>query len=212
MRKFYLMLVFIIVVMLAGCSSFSSYQTAQVLDPDEDAFQIGVGLTVTSFSLEEDGQEIDYEEVAYSKLELLIRTAVTESFDFGAKFWTGGISVDGKYQFVDGEKLDMAADLGFSYSGIEVDDEGVTFIDFQPALLMTYNFDEKFSLTLAPKAVIRKVSRDNEEDTNTFLGGTLTLSLGGKKVRILPEIGYYKGEDRLGQEVSVTHGGVGIQF
>lgn len=212
MRHFYLLLVLIMVIMLAGCTSFSSYQTAQVLDPDEDEFQFGVGLTVTSFELEDDGQELDYEEIAYYKTELLFRTAVTESFDFGAKFFLLGISVDGKYQFVDGDKLDMAVDLGFAYSGIEVDDEPVRFIDCQPALLMTYNFQENFSVTLAPKAVIRNVTRDGEEDTQTFVGGTLTLSFGGKKVRILPEIGYYKGEDRLGQDVSVTHGGVGIKF
>jgi hypothetical protein len=199
--------------MLAGCASFSSYQTAQVLDPDEDAFQMGIGLAVTSFELEEDAVETDYEEISYYKTELLIRSAVTESFDFGAKFWTLGLSVDGKYQFVDGEKLDMAVDLGFSYSGIEVDDEGVRYLSFQPALLMTYNFTEKFSVTLAPRAVILNVSHDEEgDDTQTFLGGTLTLSFGGKKVRILPEIGYYKAEDRLDQEVEVIHGGIGIKF
>jgi len=213
MRNFYLMLVFIIVVMLSGCASFSSYQTAQVLDPDEDDFQIGIGLTVTSFDLEEDAVETDYEEMSYYKTELFLRSAVTENFDFGAKFWTVGLSVDGKYQFVDGEKLDMAVDLGFSYSGIEVDDEGVRYLSFQPVLLMTYNFTEKFSLTLAPRAVIAVVSHDEEgDDTQTFVGGTLTLSLGGKKMKILPEIGYYKAEDRLGQEVEVTHGGIGIQF
>jgi hypothetical protein len=213
MRNFYLPLVLIIVVMLAGCASFSSFQTAQVLDPDEDEFQIGIGLAVTSFELEEDAVETDYEEMSYYKTELLIRSGVTESFDFGAKFWTVGLAVDGKYQFVDGEKIDMAVDLGFSYSGIEVDDEGVRYFGFHPALLMTYNFSEKFSVTLSPRAVILNVSHDEEgDDTQTFLGGTLTLSLGGKKVRILPEIGYYKAEDRLGQEVEVIHGGIGIKF
>lgn len=216
MRNFYLLLVLIIAVMLAGCTSFSSYQTAQVLDPDEDEMEFGIGMTVTSFQLEGDAQELDYEEVSYYIAELIFRTAVSKRFDFGAKFYFSlpvGLMLDGKYQFVDGEKVDMAADLGVSYCGYEVDDEGVRFFDIQPALLMTYNFTERFSVTLAPKAIIRNINHGDEgDDTQTFVGGTLTMSLGGKKMKIMPEIGYYKGEDRLGQDVSVIHGGIGIKF
>lgn len=213
MRKFFLLLVLISWTFFIGCTSFSSYQTAQVLDPDEARF--GVGLTFTSISPEE-GVETDYEDITYSIPEFLFRIGVSESFDFGGKVYASfpfmGVVLDGKYQFVDGDILDMAIDLGVSYTGVEVGDVKTNYLDFYPALLMTLNFSEKFSVTLAPKVLLRQVSSDIEDDyTETIPGATLTLSI-GKKVRVMPEIGFYKGEDRTGQEIEFMHYGLGILF
>jgi hypothetical protein len=105
----------------------------------------------------------------------------------------------------------MAFDLGVGYTGVEIGDEDLTYLDFYPALLMTYNFSDAFSATLVPKVIVRRISSDVGDDTETIPGATLTLSI-GKRTRIMPEVGYYKGEDRLGQEIEFMHWGIGIQF
>lgn len=128
-----------------------------------------------------------------------------------ASFPIVGIVVDGKYQFFDGDDVDMAFDLGVSYAGIAVGDVDATFLDFYPALLMTYNFSEKFSATLAPKVLTRRFSSDTETYTESYPGATLTIAIGGK-FRIMPEVGVYKGKDSLGQDIQFTHWGVGLNF
>ena len=212
MQKCKVCMLFAVFTVLSGCASFSSYQTAQSLG--EGKSQFAIGLTVTDQSV--DGPEADYEEAAYFTPELIFRTGVTDGFDVGAKLYVAypivGVVINGKYQFLDGPGLDMAVDFGVGYSGVELNNNDITYVDFYPALLMTYNFSDTFSATLAPKVVIRRAKVAGAgTDTESFPGATLTLSL-GKKVKVMPEVGYYKGKDRLDADVEVVHFGIGFGF
>lgn len=212
MRTIKACMIFILLAVLSGCASFSNYQTAQSLG--EGNSQFAIGLTFTDQSVE--GPEADYEDIVYFTPELIFRTGVTQSFDVGAKVYIAypivGAVINGKYQFLDGPSFDTAFDFGVGYTGVEINDNDITYIDFYPALLMTYHFSNYASATLAPKVVIRRAKiSGGGTDTEIFPGATLTLAL-GKKVKVMPEVGYYTGRDRLDGDVEVFHFGIGFGF
>lgn len=201
--------------LLSGCLSLSSYQTAEALP--EGKSQFGVGLTVTTIKPDPASVDVIYEDISYFTPEIMYRAGVGGNFDMGAKLWFTypaiGIVVDGKYQFVDGDKFDMAVDLGVGYSGVETGsaDTRISFVDVVPALLMTYHFSDKASLTLTPKFLYRKPSGAVASDAEHYTGATLMLAL-GRKIRVMPEVGYFKGEDATGFDNEFTYYGIGFMF
>jgi hypothetical protein len=210
MRHGRMLLVFVCAVLLGGCATYSNYQTAQVLDKGEKQF--GLGLSYLDQKSEQ-GAEIVYESEKVVIPEFIFRAGLSERFDFGIKLYTAafvlGAVVDGKYQFLDGETFDSAINFGVGVAGLE--HGGAAFLDFPAGLLMTVNFSEAFSATLVPKVILRRVSADAGSDTGLVYGGTLTLAF-GKKSKILPEIGYFEGDDILGQKASFLQYGVGVLF
>ncbi len=204
------LLVLLSVILLGGCATYSNFQTAQVLDKGETQFGFGLSfLTQRS----EQGEEIAYESGTVIIPEFMFRDGVFDRFDFGVKVYTTafvlGVIADGKYQFLDGASFDSAIDVGVGYAGLHHED--ATFLDFPIALLMTYNFSDRFSTTLAPKLIYRKVSTDEGSDTGIVYGGTLTFAF-GRKTKVMPEIGYFVGDDILGQKASFLQYGIGIMF
>ena len=182
----------------AGCVSLSTFQTARVL-PDTGT-QLGVAVSAASSYVHEDLLTED-ESVAGGALEAYYRTAIADHFDVGIKAYLLGTIIDGKYQFHDTERLDMAVDLGVGYSRFTVGENDVTILDLYPTLLMTFNLSEKVDLTFAPKIIARFISGPN--DNLTLVGGTMMLKFGP----IMPEFGYYVGD---GDNVSTF--GVGLSL
>lgn len=178
----------VLVVLIAGCASLTTYQKAQVLKEDESQF--GIALTSTDASLVDDEEDPFFESITYIVPEVYYRTSVSSKVDFGAKIFPLSAVIDGKYQFVDGEKFDMAADLGISYSKYSFDDKETTIFDIYPIILMTCNLSKKVDLTLAPKVITRFLSSDDSRETLTMPGATLSLAIGP----IMPEIGYFTSE------------------
>ena len=129
------------------------------------------------------------ETITGGTLEAFYRTSISSNFDFGMKAYFVGVVIDGKYQFHDGERFDMAADLGIGYNKFSSGDSDVTILDFYPTLLMTFDLSKNVDLTCAPKIIARFVSGPTE--TSTLLGGTMMLTFGP----FMPEIGYYVSED-----------------
>ena len=181
-----IILIFVVLVILfSGCASLSTYQKAQVLK--ENSGQFGVALTSTDVSLlDEDEEDPFFESFTFIVPEIYYRTSVSKKMDFGAKLFPLSAVLDGKYQFVDGEKFDMAADFGIGYSKFAVDDKETGILDIYPTILMTFNLSEKLDVTLAPKVITRFLSSGDSKETITMPGGTLSLSLGP----LMPEIGY----------------------
>lgn len=210
MKRGCFLLVLLSAVLLGGCATYSNFQTAQVLDKSEKQFGLGFSFLDQK---SEKGQEVVYETEKVFIPEFMFRSGVSERFDFGVKLYTSafvlGVVVDGKYQFLDGDAFDSAIDVGIGLAGLEYGD--ASFLDFPVGLLMTFNFSDSVSITLVPKVIFRIVSVDTGSDTGLVHGGTLTLAF-GRKTRIIPEIGYFEGDDILGQKASFLQYGVGIMF
>jgi hypothetical protein len=182
-------LALVVFVLVAGCASLSTYQKAQVLKEDESQF--GIALTSTDAHLVNNEEEDPFfESVTYIVPEVYYRTSLGNKVDFGAKLFPLSAVIDGKYQFVEGEGFDMAADLGISYSKYSFDDKETTIFDIYPTILMTFNLSKKVDLTLAPKVITRFLSSDESRETVTMPGATLSLAIGP----VMPEIGYYTSE------------------
>ncbi len=180
------LLFLVLVVLVAGCASLTTYQKAQVLKENESQF--GIALTSTDASLVE--EDPFFESVTYIVPEVFYRASVSSKVDFGAKIFPLSAVIDGKFQFIEGEKFDMAADLGLSYSKYSFDDKETTIFDIYPTILMTFNLSKKVDLTLAPKVITRFLSSDDSKETVTMPGATLSLAIGP----IMPEIGYFTSE------------------
>lgn len=184
-----------------GCVSLSTFQTARVL-PDTGTQFGAAASTVSSYTLllEEEGED-SFESVTGGTLEVFYRAAIADNFDVGIKAYFIGAIIDGKYQFHDTERLDMAADLGVGYNRFTVGENDVTILDLYPTLLMTFNLSEKVDLTFAPKIIARFIS--GPSDNSTLVGGTMMLKFGP----IMPEFGYYVGD---GDNVSTFGVGIGV--
>ncbi|RME64014.1 MAG: hypothetical protein D6778_08700 [Nitrospirae bacterium] len=199
---------FYLVLLTVGCASFSNFQTAETLEPGKTSF--GAGVTATTVSPEPQVEDVYYESITYITPEMSFRYGAAEHFDIGARLYTSlpiGLIVDGKFQFLDTKSFDAAAGLGVSYSGIEINDNSIRFLDLYPALLFTYHLSEGLSTTLAPRVIVRNISSDTAGDeTQTIPGATLTLAI-GKRVQFMPEVGYYQSSD-----VKFINYGVGINF
>lgn len=115
----------------------------------------------------------------------------------GAKIYGGvpiNIVLDGKYQFYNGNKFDMAVDLGIGYNEIE----NIRYTDIYPALLFSYKCSNSFGITLAPKKIIRQIE-NGTPTSQEWTGGTISFFL-GKKTKFIPEFGSY--ESDLGYKVN----------
>lgn len=183
-----------------GCTSLSTFQTAQVLEENKTTF----GAAVSAFPHydfegdDEDGVGVD-EAVLGGTIEGFYRTSISSTFDVGLKAYLIGGIVDAKYQFLDQETVDMAFDLGIGYQQISTDEESYRYIDFYPTLLVTFHLAEKFSLTFAPKVIARHVT--GHAKRSNLAGGTMMLKIGP----FMPEIGYYNIDG-----TRITSFGVGI--
>jgi hypothetical protein len=104
MKNFYFCLwaALVALILLSGCMSLTTLQSAKTLDPGKVTVGLGAGLATDGKS----GGPV---------AEAGMRAGVAKNFDFGAK-WSYPLLLffDGKYQVADGS-LKVAADLGWSY-------------------------------------------------------------------------------------------------
>ncbi|MBN1997620.1 hypothetical protein JW935_08720 [candidate division KSB1 bacterium] len=176
------------VMLVSGCASLSTYQSAKVLPENE--LSVGGALTGTGISLADDGENEFYENINFILPEFFLRASVSKNFDAGFKFFPLAGVVDGKYQFVRSNGFAMAADLGIGLTSLSIGDEKTSMLDLYPTLLFTFDLSEKVDLTFAPKLITRFISAGDEKDQFNMPGFTVTLSLGPIK----PEIGFYTSE------------------
>ena len=178
----------VLVILCAGCVSLSTFQTARVLQENESQFGVAASTNSGYTLIIEEVGEDSIETITGGTLEAFYRTSISSNFDIGMKAYFVGAIIDGKYQFHDGERFDMAADFGIGYNQISIDDSDFTILDFYPTLLMTFDLSKDVDLTFAPKIIARFISGPTEN--STLVGGTMMLRFGP----LMPEIGYYVSE------------------
>lgn len=182
----------------AGCISYSNFQMPDVLD-EGDAL-IGVGATAVAAD-------------QFGLLpEVYARYGFSDRVDAGAKIAGippfGLLFGDVKYQLVDGP-VAVAADLGISYAGGSADipfdddesEEDYSFVGLYPAIMV--GTDRLYG---GAKAIY---IAGGTADTEWISGDVFGLFAGtsfGDRVRLLPEVHAYFGDD-----VAVL-GGIAFEF
>ncbi len=107
-------------ILCAGCVSLSTFQTARVLQENESQFGVAASTNSNYTLLIEEDDEVSNETITGGTLEAFYRTPISSNFDIGIKAYFVGAIIDGKYQFHDGERFDMAADLGIGYNQLVI--------------------------------------------------------------------------------------------
>ena len=127
-----------------------------------------------------------------------------------------GLIGDVKYQFFDGEVLDMAVDLGVGTALVPhiVDNETKwdTYNSIYPAAIFTLNFSDKFrtSLSLEHKKSYND-SPESEKSNTSFNGGSINISA-GKDYLFMAQTSYFTGKDFQGRDVLLKSFGLGFAF
>jgi hypothetical protein len=163
-----------------GCVTFSTFQSAEVIDAGEVEFGLSVSVAVL------DGES------NLGEVTLMGRVGLGYNFDLGLKMFGfppfGGYYGDVKYQFMEGP-LAGSAVLGVSYFGVEFNDEDQSLTAFYPALLFGNG-----TFYGGPK-MIYFTSRFNLFDTSAqadasvfgfVLGGAF-----GNRLKLMPEVNVY---------------------
>ena len=201
MRNFNFTLL-IIAAVLSGCASLSTYQTAQVLE--QGVSQKGVAVSATK--VESEGGLLD--DVTMIVPEFFYRAPLSEKFEYGVKLSPTSLIADGKYQFVDSGSWDVAADLGMGFFAYATEGEEAIFIDFLPAILVSFTLTEDTVFTIAQKGIIRYIAAGGDQEISTLGGATLGLAI-GKKIRLMPEFGFFRWKDK---DSGFGYFGFGIAF
>ena len=168
-------------LILSGCVSYTTLQSARPIDPGEVDLDAGTAVFP--------GKRTSVIP------EVGVRAGVARNFDMGAKFnFTGVLSADGKVQFIE-KPLRVSADFGWSYFGLRGDINSTT-VAFYPSILVgedhwyagvrqTYETSSGTFNIFGPGSF-----SSDQVSTNIVLGGSI-----GDKVRVLPEINIYFRED-----------------
>jgi hypothetical protein len=150
-------------LVMGGCASISTFQTARTLKPGET--QKGVGVTAGNPLISPSWGA--RKSVVYPWLEFWLRKGLSENLDWGIKTWgllEGGM-VDLKCQFLPDESPWQVAGslgLGVSSRGLELglEAESYTFFDLHVPLFISRDFGESFTFYISPKYIHRVVIGD----------------------------------------------------
>lgn len=188
----------------SGCVSLSIFQPPETLEEGELVGGVGAAGFSVPGDTAEDATVSFWPEAGF-------RLGLGGGFDVGAKFAGvppfGTIYGDVRWQLVPGP-LAVTAGLGGSYAGVtEVDGEEFTFSAVYPSLAVGSD-----RLWVAGRGIIVSTGSADELFVSDALWGVVAGTALGDRVRLLPEIEMYFGEDEvllglgLGLQVGILEG------
>ena len=207
---------------IGGCFSSTFYKSATV-EEGKGSFGLAVGFSTMQYSNEtlHDGSSIEKSRF-WPSWEFFVQHGITKNFGLGLK--TNLVSIvadtnfvaDAKYQYFDGEVLDMAFDLGVGISSFPQTRDNETVYDnyysVYPAAIFTLNLSDYFrtSLGLEHKKIYNS-NPEGEESTASFRGGSVNISA-GKDFNFIFQTSYFDGNDFKNNEVVLRSIGFGLAF
>ena len=224
MKIYYLFLIKLLSIcfFIGGCFSSTSYKSATV-EEGKGSSGLAVGISTMQYSNENlnDGSSFKKSRL-WPSWEFFFQYGLTDSFGMGLKTNLGSIIADtnfiadAKFQYFDGEVLDMAFDLGIGTSSFPQirDNETVydTYNSIYPAAIFTLNFSDKFrtSLSLEHKKIDNS-NPEGDESSASFNGGSINIST-GKDSNFIAQTSYFTGKDFKKYEVVLRSIGFGFAF
>jgi hypothetical protein len=185
---------------LGACANMSALQTAETLPEGKAEFSAGLGYVNHKAIVEGDSDS----KASAPYMEFQYRRGLMKNLDAGVKatlIGTGGADV--KYQFVDGEKFDMAVGTSLAYMSISSasgesttggnttttsSGPSSTVIDWTVPLYMSTPVSETVTLYASPKYMLRKATGG---DALNILGATGGVKW-GKESGVMVETSYGK--------------------
>lgn len=183
----YRSLVFVSMLLLTGCISFSTMQTAHTLAPGRTSgYLAAVGQTSRQTGGVEVSEDKDEsKKVSSAFFEGGVRVGVVDSIDIGVRsnFTLGSFFSDVKFRMFEAEKLTLSGGLGASYLsfGVSPTNQNAKFQTYElhAPLYTTLELHKFVDLTVTPRVIIRQIVGMNE---SAAFVGSVGLFI-GKKVR-----------------------------
>lgn len=200
MKNFALITALTATLGLGACANMSALQTAETLPEGKGEFAVGFGYVNHKAIVSGDTDS----NASAPYMEFQYRRGVMKNLDAGVKatlIGTGGADV--KYQFIDGEKFDMAVGTSLAYmsissggassdagsdSTVTVEESKSTVIDWTIPLYMSTPVSETVTLYGSPKYMLRKATGG---DALNILGATAGVKW-GKESGVMVETSYGK--------------------
>ncbi len=177
-------------LLAAGCSNFSTLQTARVLQPGKFRVHLGGGAfssnqlssVVSSSSSTASNQSLVFPYVEFSA-----GLGLGRRFDASAKYTApGSISLAGKFQFIDTKSFAMAVGAQAGYLPIVVNSTTANLLDLGVPLYASVDFADWIGLYGSVRYQIRMQLGTNPSTTPFFaFGGGIRI---GNAVGLLAEV------------------------
>jgi len=191
------------VMLICGCASISTFQTARTLKPGET--RKGVDITAGNPWISESWGEREAKKFLVERspilpwLEFWFRKGLSKNLDWGVKTWgllQGGM-LDLKHQFLsDQSSWQLAGSLGVGFSvRLESLEEGASFFDLYLPFYISRDFGKSCTFYMSPKYVHRVVvgaypSVTNRQSNAFGAGVGISFPLrSGFLIRVLPIFG-----------------------
>ena len=177
-----IILIFLSVSMLSGCSAMSSLQTARVTKKGKVGFAFGIGGLLN--------QKSDEESIIwnYSFLEINLRYGIHRKWDIGVELGLPAlIFFDAKYQFIGDNKSKIAYSAGF---GLGLNPWGKQLFDGLGILLplyTSYHPSPNFAIYLSPR-LFSSIAKESKP--GYFAGASAGIRLGTKVALVIEYSGY----------------------
>lgn len=205
-------------LLLLGCPASQNWTTARTIE--EGSVQHTVGVEFLGIAFDDPDCDIDpmstacTEDLGFIAIPLpayAIRFGVSDLLDIGGKFSASGtIGFDFKLQLVRSDAFDLAIDPGLSFIST------VTYWNLP--ILISLNFGQSVTLTLAPKAsYLLVLAGDAGGDEflldGLFLGGGANFQFrAGKSVAITPGFDWQTLVTEADGRLSFFSFGLGVSF
>ena len=168
-----------------------------------------------------DGSSIEKSRL-WPSWEFFAQHGITENFGLGLKtnlvsiFADTNFVLDAKYQYFDGEVLDMAFDLGVGTSSFpQIRDNDTVYDSYYsiyPVAIFTLNLSDNLrtSLGLEHKKIYNS-NPEGEESITSFNGDPVNI-LAGKEFNFIVQTSYFDGKDFKNNEVVLRSISFGLAF
>lgn len=215
-----LVVMFGMVLVLTGCATISTYQTAKTIP--QNAVQFGVGLGYGSFN-SWFGKRIGIEFPFYAA-EIWTRYGILKHWDAGIKigFPAGGI-IDTKVQILENEPFDFA--LGIGYSQLDMTDGGdeAKIQDVHIPFYLSKGFNQHIAVYFSPKLILRTATATSGESedgekikekiSQTYYGLGIGFSINpSSTIQIMPEYSMVIDKEDSDNYIRQFGVGIGIRF
>ncbi len=177
------------VILMTGCATLGSFETARTAEPGQ--FQFGGAVTPVHFI----GSEEASGALFFPFPALYTRVGVAPGFDLGAVWSFGpGVGLNAKYQFLKGP-LDAALYIGGSYYGMSIGGAGFGMYSVSPRFFLSS--ESRGSFPFMVNAGVNYGGASASGGGSTVSGGTLSVVAGGglpfriggsRSGRIMPEL------------------------
>lgn len=167
-------------ILISGCASLSSFQTAKTLPVGEHQTHVAAGFLK--------GKVANYD-ISLPVLEAMYRQGLSEKLDFGVKY-TFPVTLVGdiKYNLVGNDlpgkgtsvnPVAVAAGLGAGYLRVTSGDNTSNLIDVYVPVYFSFHTSESFATYLAPKYILR-IMTGSSSGTSHLVAPTLGVMIGKK--------------------------------